>query len=61
MQFSKKKRLPRLIIDFKSKKMMKEFVKDAFQGSIETIQADYLHLNPKNYNVDIYTTKRVKA
>ena len=44
----KKKRLPRLIIDFKSKKMMKEFVKDAFQGSIETIQADYLHLNPKN-------------
>ena len=29
MQFSKKKRLPRLIIDFKSKKMMKEFVKDA--------------------------------
>ena len=40
---------------------MKEFVRDAFQGSIETISADYLHLNPKNYNVDTYATKRVKA
>ena len=57
----KKKRLPRLIIDFKSKKMMKEFVKDAFQGSIKTIQADYLHLNPKNYNIETYATKRVKV
>ena len=57
----KKKRLPRLIIDFKSKKMMKEFVKDAFQGSIETIQEDYLHLYPKNYNIETYATKRVKV
>ena len=56
-----KKRLPRLIIDFKSKKIMEEFVRDAFQGSIKTISADYLHLNPKNYNVDTYATKRVKA
>ena len=56
-----KKRLPRLIIDFKSKKMMKEFVRDAFQGSITTISADYLHINPKNYNVDTYATKRVEV
>ena len=54
-----KKRLPRLIIDFKSK--MEEFVRDAFQGSITTILADYLHINPKNYNVDTYATKRVKT
>ena len=31
----KKNRLPSLIIDFKSKKMMKEFVKDAFLQSRE--------------------------
>lgn len=56
-----KKKLPRLIIDFKSKLKMEEFVRDAFQGSIETISADYLHLNPKNYNIETYATKRVKT
>ena len=38
---------------------MEEFVRDAFQGSITTISADYLHINPKNYNVDTYATKRI--
>ena len=54
-----KPRIPRLIMDFKSKEKMEEFIKTTFHD-LKIIEADYLHINPMQYNVDVYAVKSIK-